>query len=164
MATATTVKSEAEKLAETIIKPLKKSAATIPFAPKEESKPILVPKAIGAAADRMYEVRQARYQLQKVVDRLQAEESGLAEYLIRSIPKSEASGVAGKTARATINKKEKPRVTDWEKLWAYILKTKATDMLQRRVSEEAVVSRWEAKKKIPGVESFEVVSVSLNKV
>lgn len=161
---ATTVKTEAEKLAETLIKPLKKGASVIAFAPKEDTKPTLVPKAIGAAADRMYEVRQARYQMQKVVDRLQSEETALAEYLIRNVPKSEASGVAGRLARATINKKTKPRVVDWDKLWTYILKNKATDMLQRRVSDEAIQSRWEAKKQVPGVESIEIVSVSLNKV
>lgn len=158
------VKTAAEQMAETLVKPLKKGSSVISFAAKEQSKPVLVPKAIGAAADRMYEVRQARYAMQKVVDKLQAEESALSEYLIKNIPKSEASGVAGKAARATINKKSKPRVADWDALWAYVFKTKATDILQRRISDDAINSRWEAKKKVPGVESLEVLTVSLNKV
>lgn len=159
-----TAKSDIDKFIETIIKPLKKSATVISFAAKETSKPVLVPKAIGAAADRMYEVRNARYKIQKIVAQLQEEETALAEYLIKNVPKSEASGVAGKLARVSINSKTKPRVVDWDALYTYIFKNKAKDMLQRRVSEEAVQARWDAKKKVPGVETFDVVSVSLNKV
>src|SRR3546814_20099299 len=101
--------------------------------------------------------------MKKVGDKLQAKESARAEYLSHNIPKSEGSGVACKAARATINKKSKPRVADWDALWAYVFKTKATDILQRRISDDAINSRWEAKKKVPGVESLEYWTVPLTK-
>ena len=117
----------------------------------------------GEAADRLYEVRQARYKAQKEVDRLQEEETRLKDWIIASMPK-DTTGVQGTKARVAVITRQVPQVKDWERFYKYVSRTRAWEMLQRRVASKAIMERWEAGKKVPGVESFTVVDVSLNKV
>lgn len=122
------------------------------------------PKAMGACADRLYELRQKRLEEQKKVDAIEAEEKALKEHIIQNLPKSEASGVAGKLARVTVVTKEIPQVEDWDAFYKYVKKTGNFDLMQRRLTDAAVKERWEAGKEIPGVKHFQAVSVSINKV
>ena len=121
------------------------------------------PKAMGACADRLYEVRQKRLAMQKEVDEVEAEEKALKEHIINNLPKSD-SGAAGKVARVSVVTKDVPQVKDWDAFYKYVSRTKSFDLLQRRLSDAAIKERWENKKQVPGVEAFTVVSVSLNKV
>lgn len=122
------------------------------------------PKTMGACADRLYELRQKRLEEQKKVDLIEAEEKALKEYIIQNLPKSEASGVAGKLARVTVVAKEIPQVEDWDAFYKYVKKTGNFDLMQRRLTDAAVKERWEAGEEIPGVKHFQVVTVSINKV
>lgn len=122
------------------------------------------PKTLGACADKVYELREKRLAAQKAVDAIEAEEKALKEHIINTLPKSEANGVAGKLARVTVVTKQVPQVKDWTAFWKGFNKSKDTDLLQRSVSKAAVEARWEAGKKIPGVEAFQVVTLSINKV
>lgn len=122
------------------------------------------PKALGACADRLYQLRAQRLSVQKQVDELWAEEKALKSHIIDTLPKSEASGVAGKLARVTVVTKDIPQVKDWDTFYKYVKKTGQFDLLQRRLTDTAVKERWEAGKEIPGVEHFKAVTVSLNKV
>lgn len=122
------------------------------------------PKTMGACADRLYELRQKRLEEQKKVDLIEAEEKALKEHIIQNLPKSEASGVAGKLARVTIVTKVVPQVKDWDAFYKYVKKTGQFDLMQRRINDGAIKERWEAGKEIPGVEHFQAVTVSINKV
>lgn len=122
------------------------------------------PKAMGACADKLFELRNKRLAMQKEVDIISAEESALKNYIIENLPKSEASGVSGKLARVTIVVKQIPQVKDWEAFYKYVKKTGSFDLMQKRLTDAAIKERWEDGKKIPGVESFNAVSVSINKV
>lgn len=122
------------------------------------------PKTMGACADKIYELRQKRLDAQKVVDAIQAEESALREHIINTLPKSETTGVAGKLARVTVITKVVPQVKDWDAFYKYVKKNDAFDLMQRRLTDKAVQDRWEAGKKIPGVEAFQAVTLSINKV
>lgn len=122
------------------------------------------PKAMGACADRLYQLRQKRLEMQKEVDKVAAEESALKEHIINTLPKSEASGVAGKLARATVVTKEVPQVEDWDAFYKYVKKTGQFDLMQRRLTDAAIKERWEHGKEIPGVKHFQAVTVSINKV
>jgi len=123
-----------------------------------------IPKTLGACADQLYKLREQRQALNKQVKELQDQESQIKEHLIQNLPKSDASGVAGKLARASIATKEVASVKDWDKLYKHVLKTKDFSFLQRRVADAAVKDRWEDGKKVPGVEPFNVVSVSVTKI
>lgn len=127
------------------------------------------PKTLAEAADRLYTLRQERLALQKQVDSLSAHESFLSEHLINNLPKSNASGIAGKVANARIESKEIPRVEDWPALYAYVMKTAKKNpgvwgLLQRRVSEGTVKELWAEGVKVPGVTRFDVPVVRLSKL
>lgn len=122
------------------------------------------PKAMGACADRLYQLRQKRLEMQKEVDKVAAEEAALKEHIINTLPKSEASGVAGKLARVTVVTKQIPQVKDWDAFYKYVKKTGQFDLMQRRITDAAIKERWEAGKEVPGVEHFNAVSISVNKV
>lgn len=122
------------------------------------------PKALGACADKLYQLREARLAKQKEALDLETEEKALKEHLINTLPKSQSSGIAGKVARVTVIKKPVPQVKDWDKFYKHIKKTGDFELLQRRLTDTAIKERWENGKTIPGVESFNVVTVSINKV
>lgn len=122
------------------------------------------PKALGACADKLFELRDKRLAEQKKVDEIAAEETALKNHLIENLPKSEASGVAGKLARVTVVTKQVPQVKDWDAFYRYVKKTGSFDLMQKRLTDAAIKERWEAGKEVPGVEHFNAVSVSINKV
>jgi hypothetical protein len=122
-----------------------------------------VPKTIGACADRLYKIKELKSELNRQSAVLDKEESEIKEHVINTLPKDEVNGVAGKLGRVTIKKTPKPSVKDWAKLYAYILKKKDFSLLQRKPSEAAIKDRWNEGEKVPGVESFTVVTVSVTK-
>lgn len=126
--------------------------------------PFKIPKKIGEVADLLYAIRQERLAKQKEVDELASRETALKNHIIENLPKSEATGAAGKTANVRVVIKQKPQVKDWDALYAYVSKTKSFDLLQRRLSDKAVTDRWENSKTVPGVEAVPVVDVSVTKV
>lgn len=119
---------------------------------------------IGACADKLYELRKRKLEQQKVLSAIEAEEKSIREYLINTLPKSEASGVAGKLARVTIVTKEIPQVKDWGAFYNYVKSSGQFELMQRHLSSVAIKEHWESGEEIPGVEHFNIVSVSLNKV
>lgn len=125
---------------------------------------IAMPRTTAEKADLRYNIKEQRLALQKRVDELQKMETDLNEWFIANLPKSEASGIAGKLARIQLGAKHIPRVVDWDKFYAHVKKTGNFDLMQRRLSEGAVQERWENKKDVPGVESFTVVTVSCTKL
>ena len=122
------------------------------------------PKAMGACADLLYQLKAKRLAGQKLVDEVEAEEKALKAYIINNLPKSEASGVAGNVARVTVVTRDEPQIEDADKFHAYITKTKRWDLMQNRLSPAAVKELWEAGKTVDGVKAFQIVTLSLNKV
>lgn len=122
-----------------------------------------IPKTIGGCADKLFKLREEKSRLNKQIKALDEHEKAIKNHIINTLPKSQATGVAGKLARVTVVTKTVPTVKDWEKVWKYISRQKAWDLLQRRLNEKAVKDRWEDGKKVSGVEPFEVVTISLKK-
>jgi hypothetical protein len=128
-----------------------------------------VPAQPAAKCDLRYVVREQRLALQKQVDALQKLETSLNEYFILNLPKSQASGIAGKVARVQLQRKIVPQVQSgdvdgWSLLHQYIARTKSWDLLQKRLNNGAVESRWEEKVEIPGVVPFHTLTVSCTKL
>lgn len=122
------------------------------------------PKTLAACADMLYSTQIERLKIAKEVAKLEDKEKALKAHIIANLPKSEATGVAGKLARVQITSKFVPSVTDWPAFYAHIKKTNGFDMLQRRPAEKAIQDRWDAKKAVPGIEPFNVLGVSVTKV
>lgn len=124
------------------------------------------PKSLAACVDLLYKIRQERLAKDKEAAALKEKETALSEHLINNLPKSEASGIAGKVARVSIETKQIVTVTDWDKLYDYVVKNKkkgAFALLQRRVSDSAVKEIWQAGKPVPGCSPFNVPVISLTK-
>jgi hypothetical protein len=123
-----------------------------------------IPAKLGAVADLLYRTRRDRLALQKKVAELDARETALEEHLIRTLPKSDASGVAGRLARATITPFVAPQVEDWDAFYKFILRTKRFEFLQKRLGKAAIEEVWETGREVPGVGRFRGLKVGLNKL
>ena len=123
-----------------------------------------LPKTLAACADLLYKTREARYLLQRQAEGLEALETQLKERFIMELPKSLASGIAGRTARVQLSTKLVPRITEdnggWPKFYKYVAANQRFDLLQRRLSEGAIKTMWEEGEEVPGVEQYGIVQVS----
>ncbi len=139
--------------------PLRKSATK-----HAASKIWELPTTLGACADALYATRADRLALEKQAEDLKLRERMIKDYIIDTLPKSDAEGVAGHVARVTITKRQIPSVVDWDKLYAYVRKTKDFSLLQRRLADAAIAERWDDGKEVPGVDRFTLVGVSVTKL
>lgn len=121
-----------------------------------------LPKSMAACADLLYIKRQARLAADKVAAVLKLEEQAIIDYIIDRLPK-DSGGAVGKHHKVIVYTEQKQQVKDWDKFWAYVAKTKRFDLVQKRISDNAVQDLIDDKKKVPGVEPFTVVKVSLTK-
>lgn len=122
-----------------------------------------IPKTLGACADLLYKLREEKSALSKKVKKLESEINEIKEYVIKTLPKSKAEGVTGKVANIQVKTKDVPHVVDWEKLRKHITRTKNWDLLTRSVAAAAVKERWDAGKKVPGIDPYTVTKVSITK-
>jgi hypothetical protein len=124
----------------------------------------VLPKTPAALADLLYVTRNMRLDIQHRIETLEKLEGELKNYFIENLPKSQASGIAGKVARVQIETKPIPQVSEWTEFYAYIHKNKAYELLQRRLSEGAVKERMDAGEHLPGVTIFQAKKVSVVKL
>jgi len=123
-----------------------------------------IPKTLGACADALYTTRQERLVEQKDVEELKKYEEAIKAHVIDTLPKSDASGVAGKIAKVQVTTKKVPVVEDWDAFYKHVKRTGHFELLQRRVNVEAVQERWDAGKTVPGVGVFNAANVSVTKL
>jgi len=126
-----------------------------------------IPKSLAAAADLYYAKREERLALQRQVDALQEFENEIKDHLINSIPKSDATGISGKVCRVSVVTKPKPIVEDWDAFYAHVAKNRskgAFALMNRALNAKAVQDVWDAGKQVPGVGTFNAVTLSVNKL
>lgn len=126
-----------------------------------------IPKTMGACADKLYKLREKRYELGRQIKEIEEEESTIKKYVIDNLSKQESNGVSGKVANVRIKVEDVPTVEDWEAFYKYITRTKSFDMLQKRINVKAIRERIEDKKdfaKKAGIGSYTNVSVSITKL
>jgi hypothetical protein len=148
--------------------PIKSSNTAAPVRGKAAAKlhPALVdklPGKPGPTADLLYQTREARYAVNKVVEALEKQEADCRDWLIANLKKGEAGGATGYMAYAEVYTEPTPQVEDWDKFYAYIARTKAWELLTRALGKAAIKERWDNKKEIPGVVAFNAVKVSITK-
>jgi hypothetical protein len=130
----------------------------------KETKPEVFPKEMGTCADLLWKLDQERKAIIKKAEAIETRQVALRKHIIDNLPKSKATGVAGRLARVKIDVKEILQAKDWDKVYKYILKVKRPDLLQRRLSEGAINEIIEAGHDVPGVEVFRCKVVSLGKI
>lgn len=126
-----------------------------------------LPKSMGACADLLFDAREKRLAADKVAAALKTEEERIKNHIIDNLQKDD-TGAAGKHHRVQVVRKRKYRVgpENWNKFFAWVGKNKRYDMLQKRINDAAVLEHMETPRaaKLPGVEPFDYVSISLTKV
>lgn len=123
-----------------------------------------LPPSIGLCADLYAEVRDLRLAMQKHTDEMKARESEIREHIINNLSKSDDTGAAGKRYRAQIVTKAKATLRDWTAFSNYVLETGRFDLLQKRISDKPVMEMLEEGERVPGVERFNAVEVSITKI
>lgn len=124
-----------------------------------------LPASIGRCADLYAEVRALRLAMEKETEEVKARESEIREHIIGNLSKSDDTGAAGLRYRAQIVMKRKFNVVSWPDFWAYVLKTRRTDLIQKRLAEKAVADFVEGEGAlVPGTEAINVPDVSITKV
>lgn len=121
-------------------------------------------KSIGNRADFLYEADEHRLECQKEVEAMKKFLSLLERWFIQQLPEGDATGIAGEIARVQIKHKERPNVTDWDKFYAHIAKTRSFELLNRAPNAKSMKERWENGVTIPGVEKFSFKDVSVTKI
>jgi len=125
------------------------------------------PATLGACIDLLYATREKRTALERSIEKkvedLKKEEQALEKHLFDTFGKDDLDGAKGKRATAGLTRQTVPNVKDWERLYGYIKKHDAFELLQKRVSGTAYRERLEAKEVIPGVEAFTLTKLSLTK-
>lgn len=122
-----------------------------------------LPATLGAAVDYLYEMRTKRLALFAVVEQLKSLEHAAKLQLMRKFGKAKLQGAAGSRASMTLTANDVPTPKDWKKIYAHIKKTGDFDLLQKRLSNDAVKARWANNKAIPGVEVFHDTKISVTK-
>jgi hypothetical protein len=153
-----------------------KAAIMAPTA-KKEPLAFKPPKTLGECADLLYTTKNERLAQQKMADALEKKENALKDYIIETLPKSKANGVAGHLARVTLEKKDIPRAEDWSKIYAQVVKNYLAEvkkksgqedgafaLLNRALNATAVGDVWATQKEVPGVLKFVAIKVSINKL
>ncbi len=125
----------------------------------------MIPKTQGECADRLYKIKAKKAKLNRKIKELDEERVAIEKYLIDTLPKSKTSGVKGSDACATIVKKVVPTINDKEKFKKYMVDNDRFDLAHNlRLSSKAVADMWDEGEKVPGVEKFTAISVSITKV
>jgi hypothetical protein len=121
------------------------------------------PPTLGACADELYRLREARLDAQKVVDALAAREAKLRDHVIGELERQGATAVSGKHARAGVTFTQLGKVADWDAFYAHVRATGDFSLMQRRLNDGALRERWDAKETVPGIVPFAVPKISLTK-
>lgn len=115
--------------------------------------------------DQLYEKQQLRYKLQNEAKKMKKDEEELEASIIAALAASDfTTGVSGKIAYAQMVEKEKIVAEDWDEIYKYVLKNKAFELLQRRLSDEAVKDRWNNDDIVPGIGKIRIKDLSLKKL
>lgn len=120
------------------------------------------PLTLGAAADKVWQLREEKRALDKQVTAIETQIKELTETIFGMCDEQDTRKAEGKKASISINYTEVGNVTDWDTFWPWVAKTKNFHLVQKRVSDPGLREQWELGKKTPGVEPFTKRSLSIN--
>ena len=118
---------------------------------------------LGEMIDSLYQKREQRIAAQRVADGMKAEEMTIKQSIVEKLQELNAESMSGKMATASIKTSVVPKVADWQKLYAYIHKNKAFELLHQRISSTAWSELVDSGKSVPGVDEVELTDLSLTK-
>lgn len=143
---------------------VKKAETMAPLVFKTSVKPKTKALSVGAQIDALHELREKKRVLDSQVKEIEAQIADATEALMEKLKTEGLDKSTGKKATVSVSENIVGNVKDWDVLWAYILKTKQTHLLQRRLSDPAVRELFEIKGSVPGVEPFVKRTLNLRAV
>lgn len=118
---------------------------------------------IGQRIDAIYMLDQTIDELETRVRQLKQKRETQAADCLEKLQDQATDGAKGNLAIANVKKTRHPTIKDRAKLDKYILKTKNVHLLQNRVTSSVYFELLEEGEKVPGVEVFDKVSLSITK-
>lgn len=109
---------------------------------------------IGSMTDKLIDLRNKRFELEKQAEVLKAEADLLAEQLMKKLEAEGTNKGAGKKGTCSVTEGIVPTVEDWDALHKYIKRTGQFHLLQRRVAEAPWRELFEKKGAVPGTKPF----------
>lgn len=114
--------------------------------------------------DRYVLCRGKRLAADKAAAALKKIENGYKEDIIRECHATGIHMVGGATMKVTMRTKGKPMVHDWEAFNSYVIANNLTALYQKRLAEGAANEMIEDGIEIPGVEVYDVDTLSVSKI
>lgn len=104
--------------------------------------------------------RAERLAKQKEVDALEEVEKALKKQVMEALSKAKNKAISNGERLFQLVTKPEPTVDDWPTLYKHIQKTGEFELLERRPNRGSIKERWDLGKKVPGVGSIPVDSLS----
>lgn len=120
-------------------------------------------KSIGAQIDQLKKKDDEIDAAEGKVKKLRQQRAKLESTLLKSFDKDDIDGAKGKHGVASIKRRSFPSIKQRKKFLRYVIKNRAWDLFQNRISSTAYFDRLEEGESIPGVNVFEKISVSIRK-
>ena len=129
-------------------------------------------KKLGVKIDALWKQKMKMDVLSKDIKKIETKKAKLKEKytemesaLLKEFTKDELmTSAGGKIGKITITRPKVPSVVSWDKLYKYIYRNKAFDMLNRKVNNAAWKERLEHGKKVPGIETVTLLKLNLSAV
>ena len=116
---------------------------------------------IGGLIDQMSTVREKRRTLATQDKELETEINELEKQLIELMDAEGQTKATGHSASASISETIVFNTVDWDAFMKYLIRTKQSHLVQRRVSAPAVLELFTLKGSVPGLEPFTKRSINL---
>jgi len=121
------------------------------------------PSELAVMADAYYTLRQKRLTLSREVEDLKEGEKEMKRVLIKHLTEEGVKVIGGKVCTVKLVPTKEPIVRDWDALWAHIIETGSTELVQKRLGVTAARERFDVGEELPGVEIVDGDALSLTK-
>jgi len=120
---------------------------------------------IGTLIDRLGKADAAVKIANAELDKKKAARTKAEKEIFARFKKQTIDGATGKSYSVTLRRSTNASLRNWQKLAKFVYRNKALDLFQRRISKQAWEDRLATRKgkPIPGIDTYEVVKISLHK-
>ena len=94
---------------------------------------------------------------------LNAEYETAERVMIEALQASKLESIKGPNGSAFIATREVAGIEDYDAFMSYVIKHKATDLVQRRVAVRAYLDRIENGEKVPGIKLTKLINVNIRR-
>ncbi len=127
---------------------------------------------LGTLVDRLYKAQQEiaaanreKARMERIVQQKKHKAATIETEIRNRFKRSTLEGAEGKIARVSLKKVVGPQLKDWDKLAAFVIKNKACELFQRKISKQAWLDWLEDRKQrpVPGISKYEEIRLSVTK-